>query len=343
MKEIQARSSYWDNVKVLLIFLVVLGHYFGYGFVYGDLSQGRWLLPNAIYGFVYMFHMPLFAFVSGFFSKNADKCQRKAVPQYLIPYVVFNIICVLMNYFLLGVPITSLILEPYNHMWYLFALFVWRLTAKYAVKIKYNWVVALVIAVLCALFTPIMDNNLVSRTILFWPFFLLGLGMNEEQVMQVKKLPRWLCGAVLVGMLILSVLILRKFQCSTYRLCFLARSYTLDKQGLIGVCKLLLRYVTAFVLGICVLNLVPDKGLRITGLGKNTMSIYLLHSLPKLRNTMNALNPKMGNLWFCLFWYTLWTVGAMAVFGNKYVSRIIDGFLRWIERIYGKLTSKLIK
>ena len=111
----KVRSGYWDNMKILLIFLVVLGHYFGYGFVYGDLSEGRWIIPNAVYGFVYMFHMPLFSFVSGYFSKNLDKCRRRAVPQYLIPYILFNTLCVVMNYFLLGVPLVNPILQPYNH------------------------------------------------------------------------------------------------------------------------------------------------------------------------------------------------------------------------------------
>lgn len=332
----KVRSSYWDNVKLLLIFLVVLGHYFGYGFVYGDVSQGRWLFPNALYGFVYMFHMPLFSFVSGYFSKNVDKCRKRAVSQYLIPYVVFNIICVLMNYFLLGVPITSLVLEPYNHMWYLFSLFVWRLTAKTAERLPFSWLWALALAVVLSVVTPVMEWNLISRTILFWPFFLLGLGMNENQVMRVKKLPRWLSGGVLLGMLVLSVLILWKFDCSTYRLCFIGRRFGLNRAGILGVCKLLLRYVTALVLGVCVLNLVPARKTPVTKLGESTMSVYLLHSLPKLRNTMNALNPMMGNLWFCLFWYTLWTLGAVVVFGNRWVSGVMDRFLTWLEGPFSK-------
>lgn len=343
MKEIRTRSSYWDNVKVLLIFLVVLGHYFGYGFVYGDLSGGRWLIPNGIYGFVYMFHMPLFAFLSGFFSKNLDKSRKKAIPQYLIPYVVFNIICVIMNYFLLGVPITSLVLEPYNHMWYLFALFVWRLTAKTVVKVPHHWLLAIFLAVICSLFTPVMEWNLISRTILFWPFFLLGLALSEEKIMQVKKLPHWLCGGTLVGMLILSVLILKMFDCSTYRLCFLARSFSLNRYGVMGIIKMLLRYVTAFILGVCVLNIVPDRKLLVTKLGENTMSVYLLHSLPKLRNMMNAFNPMMGNLWFSLLWYTLWTIGAVVVFGSRFVGKVINGSLSWMESVYVKVVSKLIR
>lgn len=329
------RSAYWDNVKVLLIFLVVLGHYFGYGFVYGDLSGGRWLIPNGIYGFVYMFHMPLFAFVSGFFSKNTEKCCKRAVGEYLIPYLAFNTLCVGMNRLLLGVPLVNPVTNPYNHMWYLFALFFWRLTAKWGNRLPHSWIWAGALAAVLSL-TPVMEWELTSRMFLFWPFFLLGLQMEQPQVLRVKKLPHWLCGGVLVGMLLLSVLILKQFDCSTYRLCFLGRRFGVNRAGIVGLMKLLLRYVTALVLGGCVLNLVPSRGMRITLLGKNTMSIYLLHSLPKLRNTMNALNPMMGSQGFCLIYYTLWTLGAMAVFGNPYVSHVIN----WVLGIPGKVHKK---
>lgn len=336
MPEKQTRSSYWDNVKLLLIFLVVLGHYFGYGFVYGDLSEGRWTFPNAVYGFIYMFHMPLFAFVSGYFSKNVEKCREQAVRQYLMPYVVFNTICVVLNRLLLQVPLTNPIFEPYNHMWYLFALFVWRITAKDMQRLRWNWGIMLGVALICSVLSPCMDWNLVSRTILFWPFFLLGLNLGEQQVMGVKKLPHWLCGGVLLGMLLLGWGILEKFDCSTYRLCFLARSFSLDIEGLKGLFKLILRYLTAFGLGICVLNLVPERRFKVTERGRNTMSVYLLHSLPKLRNLMNAWNPLMGNVYFSFAWYTVWSVLAVAIFGCRYVNRWVNAFLDWIARVLTK-------
>lgn len=332
------RSAYWDNVKVLLIFLVVLGHYFGYGFVYGDLSEGRWLIPNGIYGFVYTFHMPLFAFVSGFFSKSTEKCQKRAVGEYLIPYLVFNTLCVVMNRLLLGVPLVNPVTNPYNHMWYLFALFFWRFTAKWMEKIPGSWIwTGLLAAVLS--FTPVMEWELVSRLFLFWPFFLLGLKMEEKQIETVKKLPHWGCGLLLLGMLVLSVLILKVFDCSTYRLCFLGRRFPVSRAGVMGLGKLALRYLTALVLGGCVLNLCPRKRMRGTSLGENTMSIYLLHSLPKLRNTMNALNPVMGNQGFCLGYYTVCTLGAMELFGNPYVSGGINWLLALPRKVHKKFSN----
>ena len=51
------RNTYWDTVKGILIVLVVIGHT-------GTMMGDRWL------SVIYSFHMPLFMFVSGFFSRK---------------------------------------------------------------------------------------------------------------------------------------------------------------------------------------------------------------------------------------------------------------------------------
>ena len=60
----EERIYYWDNLKCLLIFLVVVGHFLIP--VYHD--SGRSI--EAVYFFIYLFHMPAFIFVSGFFAKS---------------------------------------------------------------------------------------------------------------------------------------------------------------------------------------------------------------------------------------------------------------------------------
>ena len=55
------RIAYWDNLKAILIFLVVLGH------IVPECGAITYWLRFAIY----TFHMPAFVFVSGFFSKKA--------------------------------------------------------------------------------------------------------------------------------------------------------------------------------------------------------------------------------------------------------------------------------
>ena len=56
------RSNSWDNIKGLLILLVVFGH------CLWDLQDRHW--NDLIVDGIYFFHMPAFVFVSGYFSKS---------------------------------------------------------------------------------------------------------------------------------------------------------------------------------------------------------------------------------------------------------------------------------
>ena len=60
------RDYFFDNIKAVLIFLVVLGH-----FLLPIHGEGNVLV--LIKRLIYVFHMPLFVFVSGYFSKRIYK------------------------------------------------------------------------------------------------------------------------------------------------------------------------------------------------------------------------------------------------------------------------------
>lgn len=68
----------FDNLKAVLIFLVVFGHFL-------ELVEGHELL----YLVIYSFHMPLFMFLSGYFARF-DK--KKILEQLIYPYVMFQIL-----------------------------------------------------------------------------------------------------------------------------------------------------------------------------------------------------------------------------------------------------------
>ena len=69
MEQIKNRNYLLDNLKVVLIFFVVFGHVIEY--YIKDNSVLR-----TIYIFIYIFHMPLFVFVSGYLSKNFYRMKR---------------------------------------------------------------------------------------------------------------------------------------------------------------------------------------------------------------------------------------------------------------------------
>ena len=76
------RNAYFDNLKGILIFLVVLGHVLS-SFA-GEGSVARWL-----YLLIFSFHMPVFLFVSGYFAKPDPKT---VIARLLILYLIFQVL-----------------------------------------------------------------------------------------------------------------------------------------------------------------------------------------------------------------------------------------------------------
>ena len=80
----KTREIYFDNLKTLLIFLVVLGHF-------TNLNKSIPLM-GAINNVIYSFHMPLFIFISGYFSKSIRSHRSVEIENILYPYFVFQFI-----------------------------------------------------------------------------------------------------------------------------------------------------------------------------------------------------------------------------------------------------------
>ena len=118
------RDYFFDNVKAVLMFLVVLGHL---------------LLP--IHGesflvvvkrLIYVFHMPLFVFVSGYFAKTFYKNGRYNYRKLLYlgkAYLVF-VVAIQLVYAISGYQAFSQInlFSQSGAPWYLFAMIAWYLT-----------------------------------------------------------------------------------------------------------------------------------------------------------------------------------------------------------------------
>ena len=116
------RSLYIDNLKSLLIFLVVYGHFI-------SIMQEN-TCSGIIYNCIYSFHMPLFVFVSGYLSKNIDRQRFKDIDKVLFPYLAFQLI----GYFIYSrgdVLHRFNVFVPLQQNWFILALFVWRMMLPY--------------------------------------------------------------------------------------------------------------------------------------------------------------------------------------------------------------------
>ena len=78
------RMPFFDNARLILIFLVVFGHMIQ---PFATDSQ----LINSIYAFIYIFHMPMFIMLAGFFAKGIGKPKYilNLAKKLLLPYLIF--------------------------------------------------------------------------------------------------------------------------------------------------------------------------------------------------------------------------------------------------------------
>ena len=111
------RESYFDNAKVILMFFVVFGHILR---TYIDQNETIYALYNTIY----TFHMPVFIFCSGYFSRSERSRSGESLLKLLLCYLVFNTGMLL--FALIYLKSSVKILTPYYSFWYILSMISWR-------------------------------------------------------------------------------------------------------------------------------------------------------------------------------------------------------------------------
>lgn len=200
------RDLKFDGLKFIMIFLVVLGH------------LG---CNDYVDKVIYSFHMPVFIFLSGFFTSLSanDEKQNKWLKKTLIIYAVAQITAWMLKIglglstdMLKGRPLdTSVIswkvlISPELALWYLVCLMYYRL-AIWKVLIKIDDIKLLVISVVLSLFSgliPIDHDFAFQRAFAFFPFFALGIVFKKRKLIdQLERIPMaYAVIALLVGLIV---------------------------------------------------------------------------------------------------------------------------------------------
>ncbi|MEG1310927.1 MAG: acyltransferase family protein [Romboutsia sp.] len=267
MNEIK-KSYFVDNLKVLLIFLVVFGHLIERYIDTNDTLMG-------MYMFIYTFHMPLFIFISGFLSKNINKSKKVFLKSLLIPYIILNIIWYSLAYLYTGeynIPI----IYPGWTLWFLLSLFFWRVSIKYLVKIKYILPISFLLGILVGL---IPNGSILSfsRTIFFLPFFLLGYYCDFNKLKLLNKVSVW---TALLGVIIFIMLGLYVADKNVLDYRFLYGSYSYKELGMnisTGIAYRIILYMSSIALSSFICILTPSIKTFYSNLAKSTMYVYTFH------------------------------------------------------------------
>lgn len=274
-----SRDAYFDNLRFILIFLVVAGH------ILLPLDKTRLAAP--VIFFIYTFHMPCFVFVSGYFSKHVcDKGRFRTdkLFQILWMYLIFKVL----------VHITEGLVEGHIGLyidfftesgapWYLLSLAFWYLTLPVVKELKPATVMAgsLIISLLSGYEFSVKSFLAMDRTLAFAPFFYAGYYMSQET--KEKFLNSGFRYAVLAAAALTSVVLylfnmdrLMPFTHIVYGVHYPRLGEALYPYGaLIRI----VWYLLATLLSLGLMAAVGRKRSLFTAIGSRTLQIYVLHRL----------------------------------------------------------------
>lgn len=262
-----------DNIKAVLIFLVVFGHLI-------EIYVGEDHVLRSIWIFVYSFHMPMFALMSGMFSKAQwdDKNATQLISTVLVPLIGFEIIYEATEFILKGnASVYAGLVAPYWMLWYLLSLLCWRLLLPLFSRMQFGVMLAVALS-LAGSYSEHAGYFLgISRTLIFFPYFLLGWKLGQD-VFNVKKTERlWFSAAVVIAAFVGAFLLKSDFD---YRWFYGSYSlHRLEMANLTGSMYQLLQYATSTVIGLSVLYLLAQKELGLANIGKRSIYVLVWHGM----------------------------------------------------------------
>lgn len=319
------REYLFDNLKGMLIILVVLGH-----FIERYISKDEKL--RYIYEFIYIFHMPLFIFISGYFSKKTSEIRKKSISNLLIPYLILNVLYYTYIYIIEGNHKINLF-NPGFTLWYLLSLFFWRFFLKDIIKIN-NKVLIIVLSISLGLAVGLIENNeyflSFARTISFLPYFILGYFCFRENIKEIRGRSRTISIVLICLIGILIPVVIEKYNIP-YKVLHLVCGYKKCSFGNIayGILFRLCIYILSFIMSCSFINIMTSKKCILSRIGAKSMYIYAGHIyfIFAFKRFIPLYNTKINLILCCVF--SLITIGILKS--------------RFVENLYNSCKNIVLK
>ena len=268
-----ARDPWLDNVKMVLVTFVVIGHSLT---MVPD--EGR----NAqIYDFIYYWHIPAFVLVTGYLSRSFTWSRRHLWALFctiVVPYFLFEFALLFYREHrggeVIGAPMW---LNPHWPMWYLAGVFLWRMATP---VLKRHWA-AIPVTIAASLLFPTLGGTWttyldLNRVVGFLPFFTMGLFLTPAHMTRLKTRAAAVVGAAaLVG-----IYLLAGHTDDWIASKWLWYSFTYDRFDATvadGAWNRLRLIGIAVVGSLAVLSLVPRRRTWFTDMGAASLVVYLFH------------------------------------------------------------------
>lgn len=174
-EKVQKKRDPWlDNARLIAAVLIVVMHF----------SAG--LRPHSD-GVAYLYYatwpmrVPLYVLVAGYFSSDAPMGGRRAIAllrNILFVYLAFHVIAAVQTGLIKG-SWNFDVARPSFALWFLLALFFWRVTLPLLVHLRFLLPISIVVALIAGFMPTIGPAFTASRALGFWPIFIVGWKIKQ--------------------------------------------------------------------------------------------------------------------------------------------------------------------
>ncbi|NFN80059.1 hypothetical protein FDB25_06475 [Clostridium botulinum] len=178
--------EYWiDNIKAILIYLVITGHF---AILLVDKSKSMLIYSQ----FISIFYMPAFMIITGYLSKRRinEKRYGDIIERIFFPYIICNFIMFIIFQSrgiskVSGIDQTEIfiVLQPYYFFGFLLAIFIFNIITPLLAKNgqKVHIIIAVVLSLLCG-YGKKVNYMWLSKMIPFYIYFTIEYYLKLERI-----------------------------------------------------------------------------------------------------------------------------------------------------------------
>lgn len=325
-----------DNAKFLLIALVVVGH------LIEPLSSSA-VAASVLYRWLYLFHVPALVLASGVVARTRfdNDTLRRILFTLVVPYLLFETLYAVFHAWVFDTPYgLPGFVTPYWLLWYLVSLACWRLMLPVFADLRWPITFSLILSVCIAAFDDIGYGFSFSRTLYFFPFFLIGHRLGAEGIERLGTSIRAKIAAFVgLGALGGIAVVIWKRDISVGWLYGSYGNAALEVSNGHGVLMRLGLLAAAVVGAFSFLALVP-KTARLSAFGTRSLAAFVLHGFVCQAMRGFGIYEKLG-LHFSgrvqLVFLVLFGVVLTVLLSSSFVSWLASPLLkpeRWVRAVF---------
>ncbi len=283
LKDEKGRYYYFDNLKFVLIFFVVLGHFLDPITKTSNYARCIWL-------FISFFHMPLFIYLSGYFAKNSIK--KRNINRPIIFFFLYIILCFciyITGKFIYNKKAALSLFTVKGIPWYLLAMSIWYLFSMKTDRCnkKILMIFTIIIALIIGYDKNFGDFFALSRIIVFYPFFLLGTITEEDKIMKYINNNKIKIVSVILLIIICicfcffinKIYFIRPLTTARNSYFSLNNEYLGEHTEKYGILFRAMWYIISSILSGLIMVLIPKRKNIFSKFGQRTLAVYFLHAI----------------------------------------------------------------